>query len=223
MDTAPAPPARSRTTLYAIKPAFVRRLRGMEQALGERGVTADQVTLAAVGIGAATAAALVAGTQVPLLWLLVAPLSLLRMACNALDGAMARHSGSATHRGAVLNELGDRAADTLTFAALGPVIGWSTALAAVATALAVSLVAVTAQAVTGRRLAPGPMGKPDRVAVLSLGATAAAVTGPEALRLAAWLLVAGGVATVIRRTAALWRAASGPPAPRVSGTSGAGR
>lgn len=197
----------SRTTLYALKPAFVRRLSRAEKALSDHGVTADQLTVAAVGIALATAAALVVGTRLPGLWLLVAPLCLARMACNAMDGAMARRTGSATKRGAVLNELGDRAADVVTFAALGPVIGWPAALVVVLTAVAVAFVAVTAQAVTGHRLGQGPMGKPDRVAVLAAGATVAAFAGPSPLRVAAGVIVLGGLVTVLRRTVALWRLA----------------
>lgn len=200
------------TTLYRLKPAFVRSLAGVQNRLARRGVTADQLTMASLGVAGLTAAVLVAGAWVPLLWLLVGPLCLLRMACNAMDGSMARRSGSAGPRGAMLNELTDRAADALTFLALAPAVGWGIAVSAVAAALGVSLVAVTAEAVTGARLGLGPMGKPDRVAVLSLGATAAAIGGSGWLRAASLTIVAGCAVTVARRTAALWRATA-PAAP----------
>jgi CDP-diacylglycerol---glycerol-3-phosphate 3-phosphatidyltransferase len=200
-------PRKTAGGLYALKPWFVSRLRGIENRAVARGVTADQLTWAGCLAGAGTAAALLAGTGVAWLWLAVAPLSLARMACNALDGAVARRTSTATARGAVTNELADRAADLVTFAALAPIAGAGLAAAVVVTALASSLVAVLAQAVTGRRLAPGPMGKPDRVAVLSVGATAAAFAGPGALVAAAWVIAAAGLVTVARRTAALWREA----------------
>jgi CDP-diacylglycerol---glycerol-3-phosphate 3-phosphatidyltransferase len=193
--------------LYALKPWFVARLRSVEDRAVARGVTADQLTWAGALAGGATAAALLAGTGVPWLWLTVPPLSLARMACNALDGAVARRTSTATARGAVANELADRAADLVTFAALAPIVGAGLAAAAAVTALASSFVAVLAQAVTGRRLALGPLGKPDRVAVLSVGATAAAFAGANALVATAWVLVAAGLVTLGRRTLALWREA----------------
>jgi CDP-diacylglycerol---glycerol-3-phosphate 3-phosphatidyltransferase len=193
--------------LYRLKPRFVARLRGLEDRVVARGVTAGQLTWAGALAGAVTAAALLAGTRAPWLWLAVAPLSLIRMACNALDGAVARRTSTVTARGAVTNELADRAADLLTLAALAPVVGVAPAAAAAVVALATSFVAVLAQAVTGRRIAAGPLGKPDRVAVLSVGATAAVLVGPAALVAATWVIVAAGLLTVARRTVALWRVA----------------
>lgn len=200
-------PRRADAGLYGLKPWFVARLRGVEDAAVRRGVSAGQLTWAGFAFAGGTAAVLLAGLTNPLWWLAVGPLSLGRMACNALDGAVARRTSTADHRGAVLNELCDRAADAVTFAALAPVVGVALAGGAVVTAVATSFVAVLAQAVTGRRLTAGPLGKPDRVAVLSVGAAAAVVVGPAALASAAWVLVGLGWLTVGRRTVALWRLA----------------
>lgn len=195
--------------LYALKPAFVAGLRGIEDTAVRRGITADAVTIAALAVAGVTAAVLVVGTWHPLVWLAVAPLSLLRMACNAVDGSLARRTGAATRRGWVLNEFGDRVADTVTFAALAPAVGVLLAMAVVLTALATSFVAVLAHAVLGERLATGPLGKPDRVAVLSAAAGLAAFAGPSALAAGAWTLVALGVVTLVGRTVVLWRRAGG--------------
>src|SRR5688572_28146800 len=97
--------------LYGLKPTFVRRLRGLEDRAVARGVSPNSLTVAAVGIGAVTGIALLAGNHVPVLWLAVPPLVLARMACNAVDGSLARRTGTSSARGAVLNELGDRSAD----------------------------------------------------------------------------------------------------------------
>lgn len=185
--------------LYRAKPAFVRRLRRLEDALIRRGVSPDALTGTALVAAVATAAALVAGTAVGWLWLAVAPLSLARMACNALDGSIARRTAAASPRGAALNELADRAADVVTFVALVPAVGLPLALAVTLTAVLTSFVAVTAQAVLGTRSTAGPLGKPDRVAVLSVAATAAVVAGPAALAIGAWAVIALGALTVARR------------------------
>ena len=192
--------------LSALKPAFVARLRRLEDHAVARSVSADALTWAAVGVAGLTALVVVAGTRVPLLWLAVAPLALLRMACNAMDGSLARRTSSETRRGAVLNELGDRVADALTFGALAAVVGAPLALGVLAVALATSFVAVLGQACAGERLAAGPLGKPDRVAVLSVSAAVAAFAGPAAITVGAWTIVALGGLTVVRRARLLWRA-----------------
>lgn len=193
--------------LYGLKPAFALRLRRVEDVALRRGITPGAVTRLAMVIAFATAGVLIVGTRYRLAWGAVAPLCLLRMGCNAVDGSIARRTRTASPRGAVLNELGDRVADVVTFAALAPAVGVALALGTVITALATSFVAVTGQAVLGERLATGPMGKPDRVAVLSVAAAVAAVIGPASLVAGAWMIVGLGTVTTLRRTAELWHRA----------------
>lgn len=191
--------------LYGIKPTFVARLRHVEDLAVRRRVSPDALTAVGAGLGVLTGAALAAGAVMPLLWLAVAPLALARMACNAIDGSLARRTGTATPRGAVLNEAGDRVADIATFAALAPVTGPALALGVVLVALATSFVAVLGQGLVGRRGTAGPLGKPDRVAVIACGATVAAFTGPLALMVGAWTVIGLGSGTIVRRVRALWR------------------
>ena len=194
---------RAPLSLYSLKPAFVARLRRVEDAAQMRGISPNTLTFTAVGLAALTGACLIAGVGIPLLWLAVAPLGLARMACNAVDGSLARRTDGTSARGAVYNELGDRLSDAVTFAALAPAIGAPLALSVVVVALSTSLVAVTASAVVGERMAVGPMGKPDRVAVISAAAACAALAGPGALVAGAWVIIVLGCITVIRRTSAL--------------------
>jgi len=187
--------------LYSTKRRFVAALVGLEDRLVAAGVRADTLTHAALPMGIATGLALVAGAHLqPACWLAVAPLSLGRMALNALDGAVARRTGTTHTRGAVLNELVDRAADVSTVAA-GYLLPIHPALvtAALLGTLLVPFVAVVTQAATGTRLHDGPMGKPDRVLVLSLGAAAAAVVGATALTWTYLALTVGAAATVVVR------------------------
>lgn len=192
--------------LYAGKERFVRRLRGAEDRLVARGVRADTITLAALPAAAATAACLVAGAHLHAAWWLgVAPLSLLRMALNALDGAVARRAGTRHRRGALLNELVDRAADLVTLCAgyLVPVPA-PLVTAAILGTLLVSFVAVAGEAVTGSRTHAGPMGKPDRALVLALSALGAVGVGPVALVAGFGTIACGAAATVVQRVRRVW-------------------
>ncbi len=191
--------------IYRLKPWFVARLDGLRVRLQRAGVSADAVTIAGVAAGIALGAALAAGVLAsPWWWLAVPPLALVRLAANALDGALARASGTARPAGAILNEVGDRVADLGMLAGLAPAVGAPLAASAVATAFATALVGVLAAALVGERATSGPMGKADRVTLLAVAAPVAIAVGEAALVVAAWLVVVGGVATVARRTRRLW-------------------
>lgn len=196
-------------SLYAIKPAFIRRLRRVEDALVARGVSADALTLAAVVVSLAAGGAIAAGglADRPAIWLAVPPLVLVRLALNALDGSVARRTGTARPFGAALNEAGDRASDAATIGSAGFVAGPALALAAVAAALAASLCGVLALALTGRRDNGGPMGKADRAALLALGATVGALGGSALpFTIVLWIVIAGSLATAVARLARIRRA-----------------
>ena len=194
--------------LYSVKPWFVRRLRGIEDALVERRVSPDTLTIAAIGVSVATGAVLAAGGALsePLLWLLVPPLGLVRLALNALDGAVARRIGGGSPFGEVMNEMGDRLGDVALIAPLAFVISPALALSALACALLASAAGVAGRSVSGVRLAGGPMGKADRVAVLAVSAGAAALTASTLpFVIAAWVIAAGSVVTMGLRIATLAR------------------
>ncbi len=194
--------------LYSVKPWFVRRLRRFEDALVERRVSPDTLSLAAVGVSVAAGIALAAGGVLsePLLWLLVPPLGLVRLALNALDGAVARRIGGGRPFGEVVNEMADRLADVATIAPLAFVVGPALAFSALICALLASAAGCAGRAVTGRRMAGGPMGKADRVAVVALAAAAGAVTSsPVPFEVAAWVVAAGSLLTTAGRVVRLAR------------------
>lgn len=194
--------------LYSVKPWFLRRLRRVEDALVERGVSPDSLTVASVGVSVAAGAALAAGgaMEEPLLWLLVPPLGLVRLALNALDGAVARRNGGGRPFGEVMNEMGDRLSDVALLAPLAFVVEPVLAFGAVTCALLASAAGSAARTVAGERLSGGPMGKADRVAVVSLAALAAGIAGtPRPLEVAVWIVAAGSLLTMALRVAALAR------------------
>lgn len=101
-------------SIYQLKPAFQGLLRPLVNALARMGVSANQVTLAAVVLAAAVGVAI--GWYDDHRVLLLLPLALfLRMALNAIDGMLAREHAQASKLGAILNELGDVVADAAMY------------------------------------------------------------------------------------------------------------
>ncbi len=178
--------------LYALKPAFVARLSGVQASLIRRGVSPNAVSMAAIPVSAATALALVAGSRYSLVWLTVLPLAVVWMALNALDGSLARAAGRSTTRGAFLDEIADRAGDVFVLGAgffVAPVL---VAAVAVITVVGMELMGALGSAITGVRVLDGPMAKPDRAILLGLSAALATVI-PGALAVG-YSVIAGGAA-----------------------------
>ena len=93
-------------TLYDIKPRFQALLRPLTALLAKWGVTANQVTLAAIVLSLALGLMLWLTPGDRLALLLVGPALFLRMALNAIDGMLAREHGQKSRYGLVLNEAG---------------------------------------------------------------------------------------------------------------------
>lgn len=169
-------------SIYDIKPAFQRLLRPLVGRLAAAGVTANQVTLAAVwlscGVGACVA--LFPAARWPLLvlpvWLFV------RMALNAIDGMLAREHGQKSALGALLNEIGDVVADSALYLPLALVPGFDPRLVVgVVLLAAISEVAgLAAVQIGASRRYDGPMGKSDRAFVFGLLALLAGLGPPPA-------------------------------------------
>jgi CDP-diacylglycerol--glycerol-3-phosphate 3-phosphatidyltransferase len=184
--------------LYALKPWYADRLSGVRGALARREVSPDTLTVAGV-LCAGGAAAALAWLPVPLAALPVAVLLAARLAFANLDGALARDTGRMTRRGALLNELGDRAADLVViagFLALAPL--WLVATAGLAATLP-SWVSLAGAAAGAGRLNGGPVGKTERCALVVV----AAASGWAVPVLA--VIAAGSALTAGLRLARLWR------------------
>ena len=198
--------------IYMLKPRFQRALGGVEERLIAWRVPADWLTGAAVAASALAASIHVAGwaAHSPALWL-IPPLALVRLSLNALDGQVARRTGTARPWGAVLNELGDRLADVLFLAPLALVGGvpFALALAAVCAMLLASLSGVLAASLGLGRLTLGVFAKADRmIALAGLYAVALAVGAGWPLTVLFWAVLVGGLVTLGQRLAWLRRATS---------------
>jgi CDP-diacylglycerol--glycerol-3-phosphate 3-phosphatidyltransferase len=166
-------------TLYAIKPKFQALLRPLVARMAARGVTANQVTVAAAAISCGIGALL---TLFPAARaFLVLPVWLfLRMALNAIDGMLAREFGQKSRLGAYLNELSDIVADaalTLPFAVIAPFTP-SSVFAVIFLAALSEYAGVMGPLAGSTRRYDGPLGKSDRALLFGALATWIGVFGP---------------------------------------------
>ncbi len=157
-------------SIYSLKPRFQNLLRPMVQRLATRGVTANQVTLAAAVVSVLIA--LLVAWQAPQVWLfaLIPVWMLLRMALNAVDGMLAREFGQQSALGAYLNELSDVVADSALYLPFALLPGVSSLLVFMVVLMAalVEYAGVLGLMVGASRRYDGPMGKSDRAAVFGL-------------------------------------------------------
>lgn len=159
-------------SIYDLKPAFQGLLRPTCQRLAKAGVTANQVTLAAMFLSLATGAVIFYRSDHRWPLLLLPIVLFIRMALNAIDGMLAREHNMKSSLGAVLNELGDVVSDSALYLPLAAVPGIPPALVApiVVLAVIVEMTGVVAVQIGASRRYDGPMGKSDRAFVFgSLG------------------------------------------------------
>lgn len=157
-------------SIYQLKPRFQAFLRPTVQRLHARGVTANQVTLAAAGVSVLLGALVAAFAGYLWLFALIPLWMLLRMALNAIDGMLAREFGQQSTLGAYLNELCDLIADSalyLPFAVLPEVSALWVVLVTLL-ALLVEYAGAMGPLVGASRRYDGPMGKSDRALVFGV-------------------------------------------------------
>lgn len=187
-------------TIYLLKPRFQALLRPAVGALARAGVTANQVTLAACAVSVVLGLAVYAAGAPAAALVLLPAWQLLRMACNAVDGLLAREHGQASRLGALLNELTDVLADAalaLPLALVAPLQPLAVGLFIVLSALS-EMAGALGPTVGASRRYDGPLGKSDRAAcvgVLALWAALFPLPGwlwlamPVLCALTAWTVV----------------------------------
>ncbi|UJF24905.1 CDP-alcohol phosphatidyltransferase family protein [Suttonella sp. R2A3] len=157
-------------SIYALKSRFQALLRPLVQNLFERGVTANQVTIAAL-LGSLVLAALLAWlSSITWVFILVPLWMFIRMALNAIDGMLAREHGQQSALGGYLNELSDMLADAALYAPFALLSGVYPSLVVVFIIFALLSEAAGILGVAhgnGRRY-DGPMGKSDRAFLIGL-------------------------------------------------------
>jgi CDP-diacylglycerol--glycerol-3-phosphate 3-phosphatidyltransferase len=198
-------------TIYDLKPAFQGLLRRPANALARAGITANQVTLAALLMSALAGLLVLAWPGNRAVLAMVPVVLFLRMALNAIDGMLAREHGMKSKLGAVLNELGDVVSDAaiyLPFAFVpGVPAGW--VVLVVLVGILGEMTGVVAVQVGASRRYDGPFGKSDRAFLFGLLALLLAI-GVEPGAWIGVLLAAAcalGVLTVVNRARAALREA----------------
>jgi len=157
-------------TIYDLKPKFQALLRPSAASLVGAGVTANNVTIAALLLSAAQGAwlALAPDSALPLLML---PVTLfVRMALNAIDGIMAKEHGQATPQGAVLNELSDVVSDAVLYLPFALIPGVSAGLVVLVVVAGIigEMAGVLGPLIKSSRCYDGPLGKSDRAFAFGL-------------------------------------------------------
>lgn len=206
--------------IYAIKPAFQRRLSAVRDKCISLGLSADALTWAALILSVAGGAAIAVSGRYRWPLLAVPLLALGRITLNALDGMVATATGSARPFGEVFNESADRLSDTAWFAGLAFVVDPRIALGVLVVVLLSSYVGTVAKAAGGPRIYTGVMGKADRMIAFSIFALAAFFRSgwsAQLLQALAWIVGAGAIFTlaqrllIARRTLARREGSAGAP------------
>ena len=198
-------PLKSRDTHWA---------RTLASRLARLGVSPNAISLFSVGGAALAGAAFIAAAfaaspwQRSGLYVLAVVGIQSRLLCNLLDGMVAVEHGKASATGEIYNDLPDRFADVIVFAAVGYCaggavgisLGWAAALMAVLTAY----VRVLGKSIGGQTRFIGPMAKQHRMALLTAASLLAAVLAHwngdrHVLAATLAVVIAGCAVTIVRR------------------------
>lgn len=156
-------------SVYQLKSHFQDLLRPLVSRLAQWGVTANQVTIAAMLISVAVGSWLVIAENKIWFWLIPVWL-FIRMAMNAIDGMLAREFNQQSALGAYLNELGDLVSDIALFmpflwvAPFQP--HWMGLI--IVLALLTEFAGLLGLSIGASRRYDGPMGKSDRALLFSI-------------------------------------------------------
>lgn len=151
-------------SIYDLKPRFQALLRPITRKFAASGVTANQVTVAALLLSVALGACIALFPQSRWPLLLLPVVLFIRMALNAIDGMLAREHDMKSDLGMILNEVGDVLADTALYLPFALVAGVRPVLVVGIVVLSIisEMTGVVAVQVCGQRRYDGPLGKSDR-------------------------------------------------------------
>jgi CDP-diacylglycerol---glycerol-3-phosphate 3-phosphatidyltransferase len=204
------------------RPAVAKVIAPVVARLGRAGVTPDMVTITGTVGAVVGAVALIATGH--LFWgaFTVTVFVLLDM----LDGALARARGGGSVFGAVLDSVGDRAADAAIFGAL---VWWYSgagdnrllvllALLCLVLGVLTSYIKARAEGM-GLSCDVGVVERTERLILVLVGTGFTGLGVPYAIHVCLWLLLAGSAITVVQRIVAVRRSAppaTVPPSPPAS-------
>lgn len=156
-------------SVYDLKPRFQALLRPICSKLAEKGVTANQITAAAMALSLAHGL-WIWGSDASAWSLILLPLTLfIRMALNAIDGMLAREFGMKSRFGALFNELSDVVSDAALYLPFALVAAPGLVAVVVVLAVVVEMAGAIAPMIEAERQYQGPFGKSDRAVFFGLG------------------------------------------------------
>ncbi len=197
-----------------------RRLRPVGTDLSRTGISADHLTIIGLVMAVATAVAIANGAlRLGVLLLAAATLP------DALDGAVAKATGTASPRGSFFDSVADRVSDSLLLGGVawylsglhgGRIVLLPFAVLAVSTLISYQRAKAESLGFDARG---GVMERAERIVVLGLGLLFEWVLIPVL-----WLMLVLTTVTAVQRFAKVWRQASAPvPTPPAQTTRWAGR
>jgi glycerol-3-phosphate cytidylyltransferase len=167
------------TSLSYLKPRFQRALRPLTAIIARAGITANQVTLAALFGSLIVGALLAINHKTPAIFALLPVWLFIRMGLSTIDGLLALEHGQKSRLGGFLNEAGDIVSD---FALAVPLISassfslpWITLIMSLA--VINELTGIAGLWVGGDRNNDGLFGKSDRAIAFSIIAAVMAING----------------------------------------------
>ncbi len=157
-------------SIYDLKPAFQGLLRPVVKAFARMGITANQVTLAALVLSIAVGIVFYMNITSRWAYFIIPGFMFFRMALNAIDGLLAREHDMKSDLGAILNEIGDVVSDSALYLPFACIVGIDARFVIIILLLSVisEMVGVVALQIKASRRYDGPMGKSDRAFVFGL-------------------------------------------------------
>ncbi len=157
-------------SIYKLKPWFQNLLRPICFRIVERGITANNVTIASAILSVITGLLLIFLNYYRALFFILPFFMLLRMALNAIDGIIAKDFNMKTNEGAIYNELCDVVSDTFLYLPFAFLPEYNSTIVFIVIILSVitEMSGVLAFSIGAERSYVGPMGKSDRAFVFSI-------------------------------------------------------
>jgi CDP-diacylglycerol--glycerol-3-phosphate 3-phosphatidyltransferase len=189
--------------IYDIKPAFQSLLRPTTRFLARRGITPNQVTIAAMLLSIVTGWVVYEYHLNNKVFFLLPVFLFIRMALNAIDGMLAREHDMKSNFGAFLNELGDVVSDSVLYLPFATVDGFNPLLVISVVLLSClsEMTGVVAIGIGASRRYEGPMGKSDRAFVFGVIGTLLGIgiqAGPW-IQIVLWVILTALALTIVNR------------------------
>ncbi len=190
--------------------------RRLAETAVERGYTPNQISRASVGFAGLGLLFYALSPFGPgllqFLWLILAAATIqARLICNLIDGMVAVEGGQGARDGPFWNEAPDRLSDLLFLIGAG-IAANNPGLGALAAALAIAT-AYLRELGRAEGFPPdfsGPLAKPQRMALLTVGTVIAAVYASDwTLTVTLWIIVVGTGVTILSRAMRLIKALNG--------------